>query len=250
MSELIYGLHAVSAVLEQAPDRAKCLWLLTSRDDAKARSLLALAKAADIPVKRLSRDAFSKELPDAPVHQGVALAVKSALSLSENDLCDHIELALERSERISILALDGVQDPRNLGACLRSAAAFGVTAVVIPKRRCASLTASAEKVACGGAAFVPVVMVTNLARTLKALQELGLWVVGTAADAKDDLSQIDMTGNTVIVMGSEGDGIRQLTEKGCDYLAKIPMMGTLPSLNVSAAATVCLYEQERQRSVK
>lgn len=241
MSEFIYGRHAVMAVLEQAPKRAKSLWL-SARHDA----LIDQAKAAGIPCQVVSPQELEKRIPEAVAHQGIALEVKPLSMLGEAELNGLVSRAIEKKGRVTVLALDEVQDPRNLGACLRSAAAYGVDVVIIPKRRSALLTPTAEKVACGGAAFVPVIAITNLVRTLKALQQQGLWIIGTSLDTERLLSDIDLTGQVVLVMGSEGQGVRQLTAKTCDYLVRIPMQGVLQSLNVSSATTVCLYEQLRQ----
>lgn len=246
MSNIVYGHHAVEAVLKHASKRAQCLWLAASKSDGRGEKLVTIAKQNGVSCRRVSRDELEAKFSDLGVHQGVVLEVKPAETLGESTLPDLIARAIEQNGRVTVLVLDEVQDPRNLGACLRSAAAFSVDAVIIPKRRSATLTATAEKVACGGATFVPLVAVTNLVRSLKALQEQGVWVVGTSLDTNQNLGDIDLTGNIAIVMGSEGEGVRQLTAKTCDYLAKIPMSGVLPSLNVSAATTVCLYEQQRQ----
>jgi 23S rRNA (guanosine2251-2'-O)-methyltransferase len=159
------------------------------------------------------------------------------------------EDALERPatpERL-LLALDGVQDPHNLGACLRTAEAVGVDAVIIPRDRSASLTAVARKAAAGSAERVPVIAVTNLARTLERLQTLGYWLTGLAGEATETLYEVDFTGPTVLVMGAEGEGLRRLTRERCDRLVRIPMQGKAESLNVSVATAVCLYEAFRQR---
>jgi 23S rRNA (guanosine2251-2'-O)-methyltransferase len=147
-----------------------------------------------------------------------------------------------------LLILDCIQDPHNLGACLRSADAAGVHAVVVPKDRSVSLTDTVRQVACGAAEHVPLVMVTNLARTLEKLKEAGLWLVGTADDAPQSLYDIDLTGPLAIVMGAEGTGLRRLTREACDFLVRIPMAGAVECLNVSVAAGVCLFEAVRQRS--
>jgi 23S rRNA (guanosine2251-2'-O)-methyltransferase len=148
-----------------------------------------------------------------------------------------------------LLVLDGVTDPHNLGACLRSADAAGVHAVVVPKNNSADVNAVVSKVACGAAEVIPLVPVTNLARTLLALQGAGAWIVGTSGDAEQFIYDVDMTGPTVLVMGAEGDGMRRLTTEHCDYLVKLPMAGTVPSLNVSVATGVCLFEVVRQRGI-
>ena len=146
--------------------------------------------------------------------------------------------------------LDGVTDPHNLGAVLRTADAAGVHAVIIPKDKSATLNATVRKVACGAAEVVPLVAVTNLARALEKLRQKGLWVVGTAGDAEQTLYQQDMTGPLIVVMGAEGSGMRRLTREHCDYLVHVPMQGTVSSLNVSVATGVCLFEAQRQRTVK
>jgi 23S rRNA (guanosine2251-2'-O)-methyltransferase len=155
---------------------------------------------------------------------------------------------LERGEGPALLlVLDGVTDPHNLGACLRTADAAGAQAVIVPKDKSATLNATVRKVACGAAEVIPLVAVTNLARTLEKLQKKGLWVVGTAGEAEQMIYQLDMTGPTVLVMGAEGKGMRRLTREHCDYLAKLPMGGSVSSLNVSVATGVCLFEAVRQR---
>ena len=249
MTDFVYGYHAVEAVLQHATSRARCLWVV-AKGEKRLEKIIAEAKEGGVLLKKVSREELEAKFSDLGAHQGLVLEVKPASVYGEGELEGLVSAALEQKGRVTVLALDEVQDPRNLGACLRSAAAYGVDVVVIPKRRTATLTPTAEKVACGGAVFVPLVAVTNLVRSLKALQAQGLWVVGTSLDATQDLSDIDLTGSVVIVMGSEGEGVRQLTEKTCDYLAKIPMSGVLPSLNVSAATTVCLYEQFQQQKKK
>jgi 23S rRNA (guanosine2251-2'-O)-methyltransferase len=249
MLDFVYGYHAVEAVLQHAESRAKCLWVV-AKSDRRLEMIMSQASKKSIPSKKVSREEIEDKFSDLGLYQGVVLEVKPTSVYGEGELEGLVSAAIELKGRVTVLALDEVQDPRNLGACLRSAAAYGVDVVVIPKRRAATLTPAAEKVACGGAVFVPVVAVTNLVRSLKALQAQGLWVVGTSLDTKHELSDIDLTGKVVIVMGGEAEGIRQLTEKTCDYLAKIPMSGVLPSLNVSAATTVCLYEQFQQQKKK
>lgn len=250
MSSFVYGQHAVAAVLQQAPQRAKNLCAVADKTEKWLGELVAFAEKQGVRCQRLSREQLEARFPDLGVHQGVVLEVTPAVLQGESLLENTVAQAIEKKGHVTVLALDEIQDPRNLGACLRSAAAFDVDAVVIPKRRSATLTALVEKVACGGAMFVPLFAVTNLARSLKALQQQGLWVVGTSLEATESLQQVDLTGNTVLVMGSEGEGLRHLTSQCCDFLVKIPMSGVLPSLNVSAATTVCLYEQLRQKLAK
>ena len=245
----IYGIHAVTHLLEHAPKRAVSLHVLDAKKSDRVDTVLRLAKKAAVSVNRVNQDAFTRLLDDEQaLHQGVLLRCQPFPGFRESDLLALLEVKRSEGHKATVLVLDGVQDPRNLGACLRSAAAFCVDAVVLPKDRSAALTATAEKVACGGAALVPIVTVTNVSRTLKQLQEAGLWVVGLSGDAAQPLGAIDLKTDTVLVMGNEGIGMRRLTEKHCDFLAKIPMNGGISSLNVSAATTVALYELARQRT--
>ena len=242
--EYIYGLHAVQAMLERAPRRIKQLDVQRGRLDARMQAILDLAAGAAIDIDRVLPDELDR-LADGGVHQGVVARVTPSQLWSE-DMLGHMLDKLEGTPLL--LVLDGVTDPHNLGACLRSADAAGAQAVIIPKDRSASLSPTVRKVACGAAETVPLVAVTNLARTLKQLQQRGLWVVGTAGEADQLLYQVDLTIPTVIVMGAEGAGMRRLTRENCDYLAKLPMAGGVSSLNVSVAAGVCLFEAVRQRT--
>ncbi|MGL5250136.1 MAG: 23S rRNA (guanosine(2251)-2'-O)-methyltransferase RlmB, partial [Enterovibrio sp.] len=183
-----------------------------------------------------------EKVPGA-VHQGLVARVKAGRQYNENDL----DALLQENAAPLLLILDGVTDPHNLGACLRNADAAGVTAVIVPKDRSATLNATARKVAVGAAETVPLVRVTNLARTMRHLQQQGVWIVGTAGDAPNDIYQTKLTGALAIVMGAEGEGMRRLTRETCDVLTKIPMVGTVSSLNISVAAGVCLFEALRQR---
>lgn len=237
---IIGGFHAVLAALEDAAEKPGQIWLLDSRNDERARRVLAAAAALQIPVQRCSRGELDLKQPGLR-HQGVMAQLPPQRFEGE--------AALERPatpERL-LLALDGVQDPHNLGACLRTAEAVGVDAVIIPRDRSASLTAVARKAAAGSAERVPVIAVTNLARSLERLQTLGYWLTGLAGEAEQTLYDADLTGPTVLVMGAEGDGMRRLTRERCDRLVRIPMTGKAESLNVSVAAAVCLYEAWRQR---
>ncbi len=245
---VVYGLHAVLHLLQESPKRAIALSIVDSKKNEKKAAIVVLAKKHGISIKQTTVKELDQELGDDCVHQGIALTCRALPTYREADLNQLLLKKREAGQAACVLILDGVQDPRNLGACLRSAAAFSVDAVVLPKDRSASLTATAEKVACGGAALVPLITVTNVVRTLKALQEERFWVVGLAGEAEQTLAQIDLRGDMVLVMGSEGQGIRQSTEKQCDFLAKIPMGGGVSSLNVSAATAVALYELTRQRS--
>lgn len=243
--EYVYGLHAVQAMLERSPKRVRQLKVQRGRLDARMQTLLEQAGAESVDVERVMPDELDR-LADGGVHQGVVALVTPSQLWSE-EMLGHL---LDKEEGVPLLlVLDGVTDPHNLGACLRSADAAGAHAVIIPRDKSATLSPTVRKVACGAAETVPLVAVTNLARTLKQLQQRGLWVVGTAGEAEQLLYEIDLKVPTVIVMGAEGTGMRRLTREHCDYLAKLPMAGTVSSLNVSVTAGICLFEAVRQRSV-
>ena len=241
-SEYVFGVHAVQAMLERSPKRVRRLLLTRGRLDARAQTLADLAEGVGVSIQRLPPEDMDK-LVDG-VHQG-AVAEVSASQMWSEEMLDRLLDGLE--EPALLLVLDGVTDPHNLGACLRSADAAGAHAVVIPRDRSASLTPVVRKVACGAAETVPLVAVTHLARTLKQLQQRGLWVVGTAGEADQLIYQVDLKVPSVIVMGAEGSGMRRLTREHCDYLAKLPMAGAVSSLNVSVASGICLFEAVRQR---
>ncbi|MBD7978677.1 23S rRNA (guanosine(2251)-2'-O)-methyltransferase RlmB [Serpens gallinarum] len=240
--EKIYGVHAVEALLRHHPKRVKQLWLAEGRQDPRVQALVELAREARVSVGTRER----RELDEwaEGVHQGVVADVSPSQVWGENMLDE----LLDRAEGPALLlVLDGVTDPHNLGACLRTADAAGAHAVIVPKDKSATLNATVRKVACGAAEVIPLVAVTNLARTLEKLQQKGLWIVGTAGEAEQELYQQDMTGPTVLVMGAEGKGMRRLTREHCDFLVKLPMAGSVSSLNVSVATGVCLFEAVRQR---
>lgn len=242
-SEYVFGVHAVQAMLERSPKRVKQLVLTRGRLDARAQKLADLAENIGVGIRRVAPEEMDK-LVDG-VHQGAIAEVAASQMWSE----DMLERLLDSLDTPALLlVLDGVTDPHNLGACLRSADAAGAHAVVIPRDRSASLTPVVRKVACGAAETVPLVAVTNLARTLKQLQQRGLWVVGTAGEAEQLIYQVDLKVPSVIVMGAEGSGMRRLTREHCDYLAKLPMAGSVSSLNVSVASGICLFEAVRQRT--
>lgn len=243
--EKVYGVHAVEALLRHHPKRVKQLWLAESRHDPRVQALVELAGQFRVPVGQKDR----RELDEwaEGVHQGVVAEVSPSQVWGENMLDELLEGAEGPS---LLLVLDGVTDPHNLGACLRTADAAGALAVIVPKDKSATLNATVRKVACGAAEVIPLVAVTNLARTLEKLQKKGLWTVGTAGEAEQELYQQDLTGPTVLIMGAEGKGMRRLTREHCDYLVKLPMSGSVSSLNVSVATGVCLFEAVRQRKMK
>ncbi|KEY59728.1 23S rRNA (guanosine(2251)-2'-O)-methyltransferase RlmB [Serratia sp. DD3] len=243
MSEIIYGIHAVKALLERDPQRFLEVFILKGRDDRRLQPLIAELEASGIVIQVANRQWLDEKVEGA-VHQGIIARVREGRKYQENDLPG----LLENIDTPFLLVLDGITDPHNLGACLRSADAAGVHAVIVPRDRSAQLNATAKKVACGAAENVPLIQVTNLARTLRLLQEMNIWVVGTAGEADHTLYQSKMTGPMALVMGAEGDGMRRLTREHCDELISIPMAGTVSSLNVSVATGICLFEAVRQRS--
>lgn len=245
MSELtvIFGLHAVRTLLRQRPERAVLLLLQKDRKDARINELVQLAQARSI--KTEWRDGRELDrLAGGERHQGACLQIRSVGSLGEGALDDLLDATTAPP---LLLVLDGVQDPHNLGACLRTADAVGVTAVIVPKDRAAGLSATVRKVASGAAETVPLIQVTNLARTLRWLKEREIWIVGTDDQAPHALHEATLTGPLAIVLGAEGTGLRRLTREHCDALVRIPMRGVVESLNVSVATGVLLYEALRQR---
>ncbi|HMZ10331.1 MAG TPA: 23S rRNA (guanosine(2251)-2'-O)-methyltransferase RlmB [Plasticicumulans sp.] len=245
--ELIYGLHAVGAALRHEPQRLRGLWVDRRRRDARIKELLALAEAAGVRVYAEDAEALDRQC-GGERHQGVFARMKVAERQWREDELDALLDAIEGPALL--LVLDGVQDPHNLGACLRSADAAGVHAVLAPNDRAAGLTPTARKVACGAAEHVPFIPVTNLARTLRELKQRGIWLVGAAGEAEADLYAMDLAGPVALVLGAEEKGLRRLTREECDYLAHIPMTGTVESLNVSVATGVFLFEALRQRRAR
>ena len=241
-TETIYGLHAVRTMLERHPDRVTAIRLAEKRDDPKVRAIDDLARRHKVPIQRVDQHALKQQLGDV-AHQGVAADITPMPPWTEDDLIN----ALQTATNPLILVLDGVQDPHNLGACLRTADACGALAVVVPKDRAAQVTPTVRKVAVGAAETTPVVPVTNLVRTLKLLQEAGLWVVGADAEGEKLAQEIDLTGGIVLAMGAEGTGLRHLTRQTCDWMVRLPQLGAVESLNVSVAAGMLLYEAVRQR---
>ena len=241
-----YGIHSVRVMLTRSPQRIRRLLLASAREDARLGEIRALAQRAGVQVAPADVATLDK-LSDGGRHQGVVAELQAQAGDPETQL----EQALEAAGASPLLlVLDGVQDPHNLGACLRSADAAGVAAVIAPRDRAAGLTPVARKVAAGAAESVPFVSVVNLARTLRDLKERGVWLVGTADDAGQTLYDVDLTGPTAIVLGSEGEGMRRLTRETCDQLVSIPMAGAVESLNVSVATGVVLYEAVRQRRAR
>ncbi|BFN30022.1 23S rRNA (guanosine(2251)-2'-O)-methyltransferase RlmB [Vibrio harveyi] len=241
-NEFIYGIHAVKAVLEREPERFIEAFVLKGRQDDRLMPILNDLQVCGVSIQQMTRKTLDDKARGAN-HQGIIARVKPAKQLNEND----IDGILAQHESPLLLVLDGVTDPHNLGACLRNADAAGVAAIIVPKDRSAPMNATVSKVACGAAEVVPLIRVTNLARTMRTLQEQGIWFVGTAGEATHDIYQAKLTGPLAIVMGAEGDGMRRLTRETCDDLIKIPMAGSVSSLNVSVASGICLFEAVRQR---
>ena len=243
--EYYYGVHSVESLLVLEPERVLTLFTLKGRDDQRLQKILQLAEPFGISVQKASRDSLEK-LAGLPFHQGVVAAVRPHPTLNEKDL----DQLMQQSPDALLLALDQVTDPHNLGACIRTAAAMGVQAVIVPRDRSASLTPTARKVAAGGAEKVKFIQVTNLARTLAHLKETThMRVIGTMLDEKAlPIQQCDFNGPVVIVMGAEDTGLRPITQSQCDQTVYIPMSGDLQSLNVSVATGMALYEACRQRN--
>jgi len=240
---IVFGLHAVRTLLQQRPERASLLIVQKGREDARVSEVTKLAQAAGIKIEW--RDARELDrLATGDRHQGVCIRMKSSDVLGEGALDELLDRA---SSPPLLLVLDGVQDPHNLGACLRTADAAGVTAVIVPRDRAAGLSPTVRKVASGAAETVPLIQVVNLARTLRWLKERDIWVVGTDDQAPKSLFQTSLTGPLAVVLGAEGPGLRRLTKEHCDALICIPMRGVVESLNVSVATGVVLYEALRQR---
>jgi 23S rRNA (guanosine2251-2'-O)-methyltransferase len=239
----VVGINSVRSALRFGAEGVSELWLDRRRRDRRLLDLATMAREAGIDVKQLDRDALDQAAEGAN-HQGALAWVRMPAARAEQDL-DELLAAIDGPP--FLLILDGVTDPHNLGACLRSADAAGAHAVIAPKDNAVGLTPVAVKVASGAAESMPFVQVTNLARTLDQLKRRGIWLIGTADDAETTLYQADLRGPLALVLGSEGKGMRRLTRERCDLLVRLPMLGRVESLNVSVAAGICLYEALRQR---
>jgi 23S rRNA (guanosine2251-2'-O)-methyltransferase len=239
----IYGFHAIRARLRSAPGAVKEVWVDEGRQDARMRDLLALMSAAGLSVRMADGGRLDKMVGGAR-HQGVVAKVEPVF------MARTLEEVVEGIEGAPlIVVLDGVTDPHNLGAVLRSADAFGAHAVIAPKDKAVGLNATVEKVACGAAETVPYLMVTNLARSLNELKDHRVWTVAADAEADRTIDQVDTKSGVAWVLGAEGAGLRLLTRKTCDEAARIPIGGSVESLNVSVSAAICLYESARQRAL-
>jgi len=237
-----YGMHASMAILKN-PLRQVDYIIIRQGEDKKYQEILKIAEQRQIEVKSMPIAQMNQQYPEI-VHQGVLVWAKALPQLIEADLPQLIE-GLDHPALI--LILDGVTDPHNLGACLRTADASGVDLVLIPKDKSASLNSTVTKVSCGASESMPLVRVTNLARSIETLQSLGVWVYGACGEATESLYDLDASRSIALVLGAEGDGLRRLTRERCDGLYSIPMLGQVSSLNVSVAAVARLYEIRRQR---
>lgn len=243
--EMICGFHAVQAVIETEPESIAEIWLDSQREDRRMQQLVDAARQVHIRLQRVPRAKLDELVGAKLHHQGVIARRQQLRRWHERDLPDFLDALLQTP---FLLVLDGVQDPHNLGACVRSAAAAGIQAVIIPKTKSAPVTATARSAASGAAERLPIFSVTNLARTLELLQERGIWTIGAAGEGETELYNIELTGALAVVMGSEGKGLRRLTRERCDRLVRIPMASGMESLNVSVATGVVLFEAVRQRA--
>ena len=242
--KVLFGFHAVGVRVKTAPQSVIEIYFDPTRRDARMRQSVDRATEAGIRLIEADGPRLAK-LSGGHGHQGVAARVSE---IKQVHSLDELLEGIEKVEAPLILVLDGVTDPHNLGACLRVADGAGAHAVIAPKDHAVGINATVAKVASGAAETVPYFMVTNLARTLNELKERNIWIIGTSDDAPKTLDQVDLKGATALVLGAEGDGMRQLTRKTCDELISIPMCGGVESLNVSVASGVCLYEARRQRT--
>lgn len=238
--EIIYGIHAVEAALRNQSENVLQVFVQQGRNDNRIKKILDIAKNSGVSLQSISNDKLKEKCPKAR-HQGVVAEIRSGKS-STITLDDILE-----KEAVLLLILDEVQDPHNIGACLRTADAIGVDAVVVSKNRSPALTPVIRNVASGAAETVPYIMVSNIARALDKIKESNIWVVGTSGDADQTIYETRVNNRLALIMGSEGKGMRRLTREACDELISIPMQGTVESLNISVATAVCLYEIRRQQ---
>jgi len=241
--EIIFGFHSVEAIMRNDPANILQLLVEKNRHDKRMSQLVQFAQSQGISVEYLKKTDLQKQA-DSHKTQGVAVRYRSVVKPDSTSLDSILQ-----KENVLLLVLDGVTDPHNLGACLRTADAAGVDAVIVPRDRAASITPTVRKVACGAAESLAFFQVTNLARTLKQLKEHDIWVVGTAGEAEHNLYEVALKGKLALIMGAEEKGMRRLTRENCHQLVKLPMAGQVQSLNVSVATGVCLFEVIRQRAL-
>lgn len=244
MSEAyVYGLHAVAALLKNSLRKTQRVYMSEGRSDKRLQDVLDQAQALGVPIERLSAAIMQQCFGDF-AHQGVVASATPLPEYNEHHLRD---LLARTKKPVFLLILDGITDPHNLGACLRSADAAGVDFVIIPKDKSACITPTVSKVACGAAEAVPLVRVTNLVRAMETVKKEGIWIYGAAGEAPASLYKLDGCMPLALVLGAEGEGLRRLTREHCDGLFSLPMTGSVTSLNVSVATGICLYEVLRQR---
>lgn len=244
-NSLLIGIHSVNSALARVPGQLRAIRIAEECRNPRVRDLQARASERGVPIEIESRAVLDRRC-DGQRHQDVVADFEAANVWGEKDV-GHLLESIDGPPLV--LVLDGVQDPHNLGACLRTADAAGVHLVIVPKDRSAGLTPAARRAATGAAELLPILFTTNLARVLRRLKEHGVWLVGTSDQAETELHDQDLSGPIALVMGSEGKGMRRLTAELCDHQLRIPMHGSVGSLNVSVAAAVCLYEVLRQRNV-
>ncbi|OGT66963.1 MAG: 23S rRNA (guanosine(2251)-2'-O)-methyltransferase RlmB [Gammaproteobacteria bacterium RIFCSPLOWO2_02_FULL_38_11] len=240
---LIYGLHPVETALQQHPEQIQSLIMLDHTLNPRLQKIVSLAEKHHIKIQFFSKEKFFTLIKPTLTHQGVLAYLRQVKSQNEEDLMT----LLGNTTHPLFLILDGIQDPHNLGACLRSANAAGVTAVIAPKDNACGLTPTVSKVACGAEQFTPFITVTNLARTLRELKKQGVWLIGLEEKATQSLYEMALRASIGLIFGSEGSGMRRLTKELCDFLVNIPMQGEIESLNISNACAISLFESVRQR---
>lgn len=241
----LFGIHAVQAALDYSPQKIQRAWIDSQRQDVRLKQLIDDLSALGITPEKVERKKLER-MADGKNHQGIIVAVELPAMRSEDQLKQDVE-ALTTTP--FFLVLDQVQDPHNLGACLRTADAVGIQGIIVTKDNAASITPTVCKVASGAAETVPVYQVTNLARVLRWLKEQNIWIMGAAGEAEQTVFEMQLDMPLALVMGAEGTGLRHLTRQHCDFLVKIPMLGQVSSLNVSVAAGVLLYETFRQKNL-
>jgi 23S rRNA (guanosine2251-2'-O)-methyltransferase len=245
--DVIFGVHAAKQMLDNSPDKILEVWVQSGKAAERLGEEIALVKKQGIPIQSVEKQKLDAMCDDGN-HQGLVLRCKALEQKNEKDLDAFLKKLMAHDQIPLLLVLDNITDPHNLGACLRSAAAAGVNAVIIPKDKSAGINPTVRKVAAGAADTLDIFVVTNLARSLDKLKDAGIWLVGTAIDERaQNLYQCDLSGAIAIVMGSEGQGLRRLTQEKCDFLCYLPMLGAMQSLNVSVATGICLFEALRQR---
>lgn len=240
---ILYGYHPVLSLLKQRPESIIQLSADPEHQNKRLTDLLVLAKKTQIPIQSVTKEKLT-QIASCSEHQGIVAICKNTIIYHEADLENIIQTCASPP---LFLVLDGIQDPQNLGACIRTAETAGVQALIIPKDNSAPVTPVVHKTACGATALVPIIVVTNLSRTLQKLKTLGIWLVGTVQKSETLIYKTDLTVPLAFILGNEAKGLRRLTKEQCDFLVKIPMQGTVESLNVSVATGICLFEAIRQR---